>query len=280
MNQELKQIFDQSMAVLKKDPRVLGAWHFGSLAKNCADQFSDVDPVLLIKSDYFEEIDQELPRIFARFCPKIHLWLGEDFNDSSIKNYAILIETEGLHQYDLTIVKESKVGEGMAEVFSKGCKKENIIFDKDKIVETTLDMLAQGITCEVPNPEQLRRLVEKYWLYAYIFVKYFLRKDLFKMLYLREEMRNVHFSLFKISGQYGLWEWWPESISKTLGAQQQAEILAYFAAPEVMHLGKNFKKMLDLFSKEAKAICQKEKIPYAQSLEDKVLQYIEGKLAS
>lgn len=98
MNKGLKEIFDKSIEIFQNDSRIIGAWHFGSIAKKVDDEFSDVDPVFLVKREYFNEIDKELKDIFKKVCPEIHLYWAEGLNDNTIKNYALLLESSDIYQ--------------------------------------------------------------------------------------------------------------------------------------------------------------------------------------
>lgn len=281
MNKELLDIFYQSVEILKQDPRILGAWQFGSVSKNSSDDYSDVDPVFLVKQEYFEQVDRELPELFKKICPRIHLWWPESYNGSAIKNYALLLEgKEGeLHQYDLTIVRESGLDSGMAYIFSKDCREEHIIFDKDGIVKNTvvkrnLDRESHSVP-GILNGANIRYQIEMYWLFAFIAVKYFKRENIFKLIYARDTMRSVHLSILKMLIGKGDWSWWAESMTTNLDAEKQTEMLSYFGAPTVDGLKRDFKKALSVFSKDAGELCKQEGLTYPKELEETLLRYID-----
>lgn len=276
------EVLQQSIEVLKQDPRILGAWHFGSAAKNSSDDYSDVDPVFLVKKEFFEQVDQELPEIFKKICPGIHLWWPESYNGSAIKNYAILFEGKELHQYDLTIVKESCLDSGMAYIFSKDCREEHIIFDKDdmiknNVVKRNLQEKA-GAADAALNGSNISCQIEMYWLFAFITVKYFMRKNIFKIIYARDTMRSVHLSILQRLIGKGNWSWWPESITVNLDAEKQAEMLSYFGAPSIDGMKQDFMISLSNFSKDAGELCRREGLVYPEELENTLLKYVTSHL--
>lgn len=280
MNKDLRTIFDKSMELFEKDPRILSAWHYGSIARGISDEYSDVDPVILVKKDFFEQVDEQLPAMFQRICPKIHLWWPESFNDHTIRNYAILLESGQLCQYDLTIVRESCLDSGMAGLFSKDIQRENIIFDKYNTLEDRIVTDTKEKADTPANLSFIKNQIEMYWLFAFISTKYFMRGDIFKIIYARDIMRSVHLAVLKLLSNKGDWSWWPESINKNLEPQKQAELLSYFGAPTLTELKRNFMLMLNAFSKDAQELCRREKTDYPGSLEAVILKHIYDHLHS
>lgn len=276
MNTGLKEIFDRSIEVFQNDPRILGAWHFGSIAKKGDDDYSDVDPVFLVKKEKFNEVDKELTDIFNKICSKIHLCLAEGFNDNTIKNYAILLESNDIYQYDFTIVKEGSLGSGMANVFFSGCKKENIIFDKNNVVENSIIQFnSQQIVGKTKiDHSYVKSEIEKYWLFVFISMKYFMREDVFKVIYARDEMRGVHLNILRMAINKGDWSWWPESINKNLDKAKKDDMLSYFGAPIISTMKDDFRKQIAAFSKDAKLFCTANGIEYLNNLEVSILGYV------
>jgi hypothetical protein len=50
MNPILKEAFDKTVSLFENDPRVVAAYHSGSVGTDREDEFSDVDPVFLIRN--------------------------------------------------------------------------------------------------------------------------------------------------------------------------------------------------------------------------------------
>jgi hypothetical protein len=77
MNKKLKEAFDKTVSCFMDDPRVVAAYHSGSIGTHREDEFSDVDPVFLIKTEEFITFDRELPQLFEKILAKPILWWPE-----------------------------------------------------------------------------------------------------------------------------------------------------------------------------------------------------------
>jgi len=276
MNNSLKKIFNETIRIFKEDPRILAAWHIGSAAAKCDDQYSDVDPVFMVKREYFDEVDRELKTILGAVSSKIHLWWAEEFNNDTIRNYAVLLESEGIHQYDITIMRESDQYEGMAGAFFESLNENNVIFDKANLLKNRVSPGIAGNPPSQHDPAQVRHLIEKYWLFVFISVKYFMRKSVFKIAYARDELRTIHLRVLQMSAGGGDWSWWPQSIEKNLDSNQKNEFLSYFSAPDMDSLKEGFIKHIRAFSKDATAFCNINHIEYPESLENNVMRCVDG----
>lgn len=180
MNKLLEQIFERSVDILKQDTRCLGGWHFGSISRNQDDEYSDIDPVFLINDEDFNEFDSEIPDLFQKVSDKCILIWPEEFNSKRIKNYAVLIEGENdsIVQYDFTIINKSYIENPFSKIFYKGCSKSSIIFDKNGDVNNLLNTSAD----EDCNQIDILYQIKKYWLFCFLTVKYYKRKDILNFL--------------------------------------------------------------------------------------------------
>ena len=276
MNKGLKKIFDKSIEIFQDDPRIISAWHSGSVAEKNDDEFSDVDPVLLIKEEYFEVIDNQLIDIFQEICPNVLLRWPESFNDNTIKNYAFLLEMGTIYQYDITIIKESCLDVGIANFFICHCKKEDIIFDKNNnICDFIKKYSSKEEAIEIANSHSyILNLIEKFWLYVFISMKYFQRKDIYKIIYARDEMFKAHLDILSLFIVDGDWSWWPAGVNKNLKEDKRREMLAYFGASEISYMLENLKKQLEMFSNDAKLLCNERNVEYPNILEHTILKYV------
>ena len=97
MKPKLKEAFDKTVAYFKNDPRVVAAYHSGSVGTHREDEYSDVDPVFVIKPEDFLSFDRELPQLFEKIVAKPILWWPERWiwvpgygqNINNTRNYAI-----------------------------------------------------------------------------------------------------------------------------------------------------------------------------------------------
>lgn len=164
----------------------------------------------------------------------------------------------------------------MANVFFCGCKKENIIFDKSNVVESSiLQFNSQQPAVETQiDKSYVKSEIEKYWLFVFISMKYFMRKDVFKVIYARDEMRGVHLKILRMAINKGDWAWWPESINKNLDKSKKEDMLSYFGAPIISTMKYDFRKQIAAFSKYAKEFCNAKGIEYPNNLEVIILEYV------
>jgi predicted nucleotidyltransferase len=74
MHPTLKAIYDSTVEQFRQDPRIVAAWEFGSIGKGTADEFSDVDPVFVVKDEFFDEVDEERRPLLEEIGFRIALW--------------------------------------------------------------------------------------------------------------------------------------------------------------------------------------------------------------
>ncbi len=278
MNEALRSILHETVEVFRNDPRVIGAWHFGSVARGSEDDYSDVDPVLLVTDDAFDQFDRGLPEVFQRIGPRIQLWWPESFNDNNIRNYAVLLDADGLCQYDITIVRESGLSYGLCRAFLRGCKPEGIIFDKTGLVKKVLLESGAESAPEGNTAKELLREIDKYWLFIYISVKYFKRADVFMALYARNELMFTHLNVLRMTIQEGDWSWWPKSITENLGSAQKERMLSYFGPPAIATMIGDMRKQIAGFVEEARAACRVRGAEYPWQLEKRITEYVDEHL--
>jgi predicted nucleotidyltransferase len=270
MHPRLRRIFEQSVEVFRSDPRVVAAWMFGSAGKETEDAFSDVDPVFLVRDEHFDAVHRELHSIFSRLCPEIVLWWNEGYNDD-VKNYAILYDVgDELLQYDVDIMKESTLMNSFGRIFWRACRPEQILFDK-------AGALTAAVKAKVPesySPERLRWMIERYWLFAFIEVKYLCRKDLYKLLYAQGVMFDTHMQVLHALHKDADWSWWAQSVKRYLPKGKQGELLAYFGATDVPAIIAAQRREIDAFAADARAACQAWSVEYPELLEARVREHI------
>ncbi|MCL5994743.1 MAG: nucleotidyltransferase domain-containing protein [Chloroflexi bacterium] len=206
MNAHLKDIYEKTIDIYRDDPRVIGAWEFGSLGKGTGDEYSDVDPVFVVRDEAFDQVDSELRTLFEGFSSKIALWWPEGFNSADIKNYAILFSAAGqpagdLLQYDMTIAKESSVTSGFGKVLLTRSGNIEVLFDKTGLLES----VRKTNPPEPYSPEKLVWDIERYWVYVYIHTKYLKRADTFKLLYAQNTLFQNHLDILRALYPDGYW---------------------------------------------------------------------------
>ena len=270
MNPVLKDAFDRTVSLFESDPRVVAAYHSGSVGTDREDDYSDVDPVFLIDPEYFMEFDRQLPTLFGQEIARPILWWPERWvwqpgaseNINIPRNYAIFFEVCGkLLQYDINIMaapqkRQIKVSKGQ------------FIFDKASFLE---------IVSQQPVPElDERKLVwtiQMYWIYVYIHAKYIKRRDLFKLLYAQQELFHEHLVVLQYLESNTTQGWWPLIASKVSNARKE-NLLRYFGQDDVDSITRALKDQLSLFSDDARQACVGWQMEYPDKFEDYVVKYL------
>ena len=270
MNPVLKNVFDKTVCLFESDPRVVAAYHSGSVGTDKEDEFSDVDPVFLVKPEEFMEFDRQLPLLFEQEIAKPILWWPERWvwipgaseNINIPRNYAIFFEMDGkLLQYDINIMAAPQ--KERIEV-----SKSQFIFDKAKFLE---------ITSEGPLPvldeKKLVWTIQMYWIYVYIHVKYIRRRDLFKLLYAQQELFYEHLGVLQHLGQDTSQGWWPRMASK-VDESKRENLLKYFGQADVDSIARILRKQILLFSDDARQACDKWRMEYPEDFEAYVIEHL------
>lgn len=270
MNRLLKEAFDKTVSIFKNDPRVVAAYHSGSVGTDREDEFSDVDPVFVIKLEEFLEFDKGLRQLFEREVAKTTLWWPERWiwgpgrdNINQPRNYAIFFNMDGtLLQYDINIAAAPKTGRIKVS-------KDQFIFDKVNLLE---------ITSEHPSPvldaKRLVWTIEMYWIYVYIHTKYIKRRDLFKLLYAQEELFHEHLDVLRYLQGVADQHWWPLT-AKKLDEGIRNHLLVYFGRSDVDSIAKALKDQITLFSNDARQACVIRQVEYPEEFEASVIQHLE-----
>lgn len=269
MNANLDVIYRQTLGIFERDSRVLGAWEFGSLGKGTGDEYSDVDPVFVVNDADFDQIDAELRSLFEQFSDNIVLWWPEGFNSADIKNYAILLKSGDLLQYDMTIAKESSVREGFGNRLLTGGPVQ-ILFDKTGLLQSLLDAAPP----KTYSPQKLRWDIERYWVYVYIHAKYLKRNDRFKLLYAQQVLFQNHLDILKALHPHDYWGWWPWSVKNVLSTEKQEQLLIYFTSTGRETIAQALRQELDIFAADARAACKQWGVDYPDDLETEIRVYL------
>ncbi len=179
MHRDLEEVFNKVIEILKKDRRCKGGWHYGSISRGESDIYSDYDPVFLVSDEDFQEFSQDVPKILSNASDELLIFWGESFNDDHFKNYCTVIRLENnLHQFDFFIINSKYIEDWMCRQHLKGCTKDDMIFDRTGEVE---NLLSIGLRTDNYIPDIIRTM-DTYWFHTEMLIKYFKRKDIFKIL--------------------------------------------------------------------------------------------------
>lgn len=255
MHPALRRLLDKTVALFEGDPRVLAAFHGGSIGTDHEDEHSDVDPVFVVATEAFEEVDAELPFAFERLCERMHLWWPERGNCDTWRNYACLFDADGaLLQYDITI----QVPPAAPPL---PVTPRQFLFDKAGLLT-----VAPAPPRPATGAEHLLWTVQRYWLYVFIHAKYLRRGDRFKLGFAQQELFQDHLEVLRVHRQAEP-GWWPLVAHAVVLPERREEMLLYFGPSDPAAVSSVLPREMAAFSCDARAACARRGLPYPEALE-------------
>lgn len=277
MHKDLESAFDEMVEILKKDQRCKGGWHYGSISRGAEDIYSDYDPIFLVSDKDFEQFAEDAPSIFAKVSEELLIFWGESFNDEHFKNYCSVIRLgNNLHQLDFFIINADYPEEWMCRQHCKGCTRDNIIFDRDGEVAEFLD---KGYRTDNHFPDPVRAM-DTYWFHLEMLIKYFKRKDMFKLIKNIDTMFHAHVDL--LLSQYDTLDWgsWESKVKYCVPEEKQQHLLSYFTKTEFGDVEAAVKRCITLFRQDAEEICKIKSINYPDTIAQQVISYFQKRMDS
>ncbi|AGF56134.1 hypothetical protein B0P06_005606 [Clostridium saccharoperbutylacetonicum] len=275
MHKDLELAFNKIVEILKEDKRCKGGWHYGSISRNTEDIYSDYDPVFLVADRDFEEFSKDVPQIITRASDELLIFWGESFNDQYFKNYCSLIRLgNNLHQLDFFIINADYPEEWMCRQHLKGCTSDNIIFDRTGEVTK---LLGKGLTTDNYLPDPVRAM-DTYWFHAEMLIKYFKRKDIFKLIKNIDILFHSHVDL--LLSQYDSLDWgsWESKVKYCVPKDKRSHLKSYFVNAEFKDLEDAVKSSMYLFKQDAEELCEKKGINYPSSISDQIIFYFSKRM--
>lgn len=250
MLNELKTVNDSFISLIKEIGGVRAAWYFGSNMRGLSDEYSDVDIVILADKSAYGETDKRLTKMLADVCDEVVLCWGEDFNGEAMKNYDYILSLNGkIFQYDVFLLNSGFIDDYMCRLHYTGLTKENIIFSKDNAAEE----LIQNAPNAEPWRADVKQLAETYWLHVQMSVKYFLRRDFFKLNKVLRILMDVHASL--LLTRYDKTNWGgAENKLKFIPAEKQEHLMKYGCIPDFELMKKNLEWSANRFENDVEEI--------------------------
>jgi hypothetical protein len=272
MNPYIQRAFDKTVQLFRNNPMVIAAYHSGSIGTNREDEFSDVDPVFVIKRESFMEFDKQLLSLFEQAVAKPVLWWPERWiwrpgaaeNIDIHRNYAIFFELNGkLLQYDINFIAAPEHGRVKVS-------KNQFVFDKADVLE--IIPAASSVDLDI---RKLGWTIEMYWIYVYIHAKYIKRRDLFRLLYAQQELFHEHLVILQYLESNPGQGWWP-LVANQIDENRQNHLKLYFSAPDVDTIIEKLQNQIHLFSEDARKACSKWKVSYPDEFENYITNYIKN----
>jgi len=268
LHTRLREILEHTVKLLEDDPRILGCWLSGSAGGVSEDEFSDVDPIFLVRDEDFDQVDNDLPGLFRSACPNVILWWPEITNSDIVKNYAILIDGDPLVQYDVNILRASAFSPG----WLAGCEPGQILFDKTGVLRAALPRASYPPY----TPDRLLLSIQRFWLYVYINVKYLKRGDLFKLLFVQRVLFETHLEILRALRPQANWGWWPLAVKCVLGRDRQSAMLRYFGAVDRDSILRAVDAETEMFAQDAREACRRHGVEYPDALEARIRDYVQA----
>lgn len=275
MHKDLEVAFDKVVKILKEDERVKGGWHYGSISRGEEDIYSDYDPVFLVEDKYFEQFAADAPKVLAKASDELLIFWGESFNNSHFKNYCSVIRLgDNLHQLDLFIINADYPEEWMCRQHCKGCTRDNIIFDKTGDVGMFLD---KGYRTDNYIPDSVRAM-DTYWFHTEMLIKYFKRKDIFKLIKNIDVLFHAHVDL--LLSQYDTLDWgsWESKVKYCIPEKKQQNLKFYFTNADFDDLEIAVKRCINMFVQDAEEICKVKDIDYPSTIGLQVISYFNKRM--
>lgn len=246
MLNELKTVNDSFISLIKEIDGVRAAWYFGSNMRGLSDEYSDVDIVIWADKSAYGETDKQLTEMLADICDEVVLCWGEDFNGEAMKNYDYILSLNGkIFQYDVFLLNGDHIDDYMCRLHYTGLAEENIIFSKDNAAEELIKNAPKG----EPWRADVARLTETYWLHVQMSVKYFLRKDFFKLNNVLRTLMDVHTSLLLTGYDETNWGG-AENKLKFIPAEKQTHLMRYGCTTDFELMKKNLEWSIDRFEND------------------------------
>lgn len=277
MHKDLELAFQRVIEILKEDERCKGGWHYGSISRGTEDIYSDYDPIFLVADKDFEQFAADAPGVLAKASDELLIFWGESFNDAYFKNYCSVIRLgNDLHQLDFFIINSDYPEEWMCRQHCKGCTKDNIIYDRTGEVAQFLD---KGYRTDNDIPDPVRAM-DTYWFHTEMLIKYFKRKDIFKLIKNIETLFHSHVDL--LLSQYDTLDWgsWESKVKYCVPKEKQQHLTSYFTRADFSELEAAVTLSMTLFRQDAEEICKIKNIDYPSTIAEQVISNFNNRMAS
>lgn len=270
MHEDLEKAFNKMVEILKEDVRCKGGWHYGSVSRGNTDVYSDYDPVFLVSDADFEAFAKDVPNFLSAASDELLVFWAECFNDECFKNYCSVIRMgENLHQLDFFVLNADHPEAWMCRQHLKGCTRNAIIFDRTGEVGRLLD---QGLRTDNTIPDPVRAM-DTYWFHTEMLIKYFKRRDLFKLIKNMDMIFHAHVDL--LLSYYDTLDWgaWESKVKYCVPEEKQEHLKKYFVKADFDDFEKAINEAMLLFRQDAQEICKAKGIVYPAPIADQVITY-------
>ncbi|MCH5347779.1 MAG: hypothetical protein J1E40_00520 [Oscillospiraceae bacterium] len=250
MDQALKNIFDKFIEKTKSMDEVLGAWNFGSEMHGKADEYSDVDVVLLVDGTAFHQMEHTVDNVLSEICDDVLLRWEEEFNGEAIINNGYILKNNGmLFQFDVFLINNDMIDDFMCRIHYTDLTEKDIIFDKMGDVKRLADDPPKGGLWS----DDIDRLQRTYWYHLNMAAKYLLRNDFFKLEGIFRTLYDTHASLLLSAYDSITWGGAASKL-KYIPAEKQGHLKKYYCTEDFGLDRDNLILSAELFEKDLSEI--------------------------
>lgn len=267
MNPALTKAFDKLLDIMKKDSRCLGAWYYGSLARELDDEYSDIDVVFLIDSNFFESFGTDIPKIVSQICDELVIVWPESYNCDELQNHGLIIKAqEQLFQLDFFTLNNKKHDSWIARNHYIELTPSQVIFDKGGEVAKFVAKSPKGNTVKF----DVIHLIKTYWFHLHMLIKYFLRNDFFKLQKNINIIQNVHTELLLTRYDQIHWGDYCNKIKQCVPLRLQEHLKKYTISEDIEKTKTKIKECADYFSADAQNIAVEFGLKYPINMETSI----------
>jgi hypothetical protein len=275
MHKDLELVFQKVVKILLEDRRCKGGWHYGSNSRGAADIYSDYDPVFLVADIDFEQFSQDIPGILSEASDELLIFWPENYNSKYFKNHCSVIrQGNNLHQIDFFMLNSDYPQDWWCRQHLKGCTRDNIIFDRNGEVAKLLDL---GLRTDNNYPDPVRA-IDTYWFHTEMLIKYFKRKDIFKLIKNIDILFHAHVDL--LLSLYDTLDWgsWESKVKLCVPEEKQQHLKSYFTRADISDLEYSVKKSMFFFRLDAEEVCKVKGIVYPNTIAEQVISYFKRRM--
>lgn len=160
------EFINSSVEKLKDESKILGVAAGGSFVLKCMDEFSDLDLVIFVDPNFYENILQERKRIAEKIGPLLESFTGEHVGESRL---LICLYGPPLLHVDLKFVSLNDCKDRVED--------PEILWERDNIVSDTLSKSES----KFPEPD-LDWIENRFWIWIHYITQRIARGELFEVI--------------------------------------------------------------------------------------------------
>lgn len=269
MLQELVNVNEQYISYMKKQQCVLGSWYIGSISHETTDDYSDIDISFLIEDSEFESIGQKSLDFMSSIVDDVIICWAENFNNKKIKSYSFILKLKcHIFQYDVVLINKNYTDYHMCKIFYMNLQNEHIIFDKQEYVKELVLNAPLGSFYSMDR----KRIIETYWFYVEMSIKYFKRKDFFKLEGVMRVLFDMHSSLI-LTG-YDKINWGgTENKLHFIDSRKQKHLMKYGCIEDLSCMRNNLLQSICWFEEDVEDIGTVENQKYSHTIGELIKEH-------